>query len=408
LNSRLYENAYKLRKVKEIARMNVGILTMHRVRNWGSFLQAFALKKNVEELGHEVSFLDIKPSNDMVIKSGISDHEKNRRLTNIFNKISLMLILCLKGQLITRIKDRYNAYQGMLYQQKMYAKYDNEFLPMLGVDKYRYEYDKAFDLVIIGSDEVFNCLQPHVLWRKSLQLFGDKINAKKIITYAASFGYTKMEDLKKNGLKKDISNALRKNITTISVRDINSSKIVEQLINEKPELNLDPALVYDFSKYMHNNNKFNRTNYLIVYAYPERINDPATIKVIKEFALSNNKTIISLFCYYNWCDQSIIPDTPFELLDYFVNADYVVTDTFHGTIFSIKYNKIFCTIIRDSNTQKIEYLLNQFKLRDRRVRTHKDIKAVLEQPIDYEAVNEILTAEQHKTKTYLSNAISLE
>lgn len=370
---------------------------MQRVKNWGSFLQAFALKKSVEELGHECSFLDIKPG------VGLKQYEiwgggGNSTINIFFKKLFLIIYYCLKGQLFIRFRSR-------SYQQKFNTKYNKEFLPMLGVDEFNYENNKSFDLVIIGSDEVFNCMQPASPWGKTLHLFGEEINAKKIITYAASFGYTTIDDLEKHGLKERIINALKK-VSTFSVRDMNSYSIIEQLTGKRPELCVDPVMMYDFSSYMPK--KVPNKDYLIVYTYQGRIVDADTIKAIKDFAISKNKTIISLYGYYSWCDQSIIADTPFELLAYFANADYVVTDTFHGTIFSIIFNRNFCTILRDTNTQKLKSLLSQFKLTNRIVKTPADIKCQLEQGIDYTDTNTIINAETIKAKAYLREAISLE
>jgi hypothetical protein len=376
--------------------MKVGILSMQRVKNWGSFLQAFALKKSVEELGHECSFLDIKLGVGLT-QDEILGVKKDSTINAFFKKLFLVVCYCLKGQLFIRLRSQ-------LHQKEFYTKYNKEFLPMLGVDEFNYEDNKPFDLLIIGSDEVFNCMQPRSPWGKTLHLFGEEINAEKIITYAATFGYTTIDDLEKHGLKERITTALKK-ISTFSVRDMESYSIIEQLTGKRPELCVDPVMMFDFSSYMPK--KVPNENYLVVYTYQGRIADPDTIKAIKDFAVSKNKTIISLYSYYGWCDQSIIAETPFELLTYFANADYVVTDTFHGTIFSIKFNRNFCTIVRDTNAQKLGSLLRQFKLTDRIVKTPADINCRLEQGIDYTDTNAIIDAETIKAKAYLRKVISL-
>ncbi len=375
--------------------MNVGILSMQRIQNWGSFLQALALKKTVEELGHECSFLDIKKG------VGLTEQEvlaaKGKCKIGISRRVSDLISCCLDGKLLVYLKSK-------IHSRKFKKIYNQEYLPILGIDKYRYESDKSFDLVIIGSDEVFNCAQPRAAWGKTLHLFGKGINAKRIITYAASFGYTTMDDLERLELKERIIKALGK-ISTFSVRDMNSYSIIEQLTGRRPELCVDPTMMFDFSSYMPS--KVPIKNYLIVYTYQGRIADPEIIKAIKDFAVSKDKTIISLSGYCDWCDQCIIADTPFELLSYFANADYVITDTFHGTVFSIKYNRNFCTIVRDTNTQKLTSLLSQFKLANRIVKVPTDIKCKLEEGIDYTETNTILDEESKKAKAYLKEAIHL-
>lgn len=376
--------------------MRLGILSMQRVKNWGSFLQAFALKKTIEELGHECSFLDIKVGVG-VPPEEMSGRKRNCTIFPFFRNAFCFIYYFLKGELSARLK-------GRAYQKEFGAKYNKEFLPLLGIDEFKYEDNKSFDLVVIGSDEVFNCTQPSSPWAKTLHFFGEGIDAKKIITYAASFGYTAMDDLERHGLKGRIANAL-KNVSILSVRDMNSYSIIEQLTGKSPELCVDPAIIFDFGPYMPK--EVPDKDYLVVYTYRGRVVDPGEIKAIKDFAKSKNKKLISLYCYYDWCDKSVIADTPFELLSYFANADYVVTDTFHGSIFSMKFNRDFCTIVRNTNTQKIGFLLHQFKLSDRIAKTPADIKCVLEQSIDYANTNSVIEAETIKAKAYLRKAISL-
>jgi hypothetical protein len=377
--------------------MNVGILSMHRTENWGSFLQAFALKKTVEELGHGCSFLDIKHGVGLKQNQPLMG-KRNLSILYIMKRMYLIACRCIKGQFIASIK-------GRLYGRKFHSKYNNEFLSMIGVNPLSYEDSKSFDLVIIGSDEVFNCTQDLSPWGETLHLFGEGINAKKIITYAASFGHTTMADLDKYGLKEGITNAF-KNISSFSVRDDNTYSIVKQLTGKSPELSVDPVIMFDFTPYMPAT--VPEKDYIIVYTYHGRISDSDTINAIREFAVAKNKKIISLFCYYSWCDYSIVASTPFELLAYFKNADYVVTDTFHGTIFSIKCNKNFCTIVRKTNSQKLSFLLKQFKLTNRIIKSPSEIKYKLEQGIDYTETNKVINAETLKAKTYLKEAIQIE
>jgi len=84
-----------------------------------------------------------------------------------------------------------------------------------------------------------------------------------------------------------------------------------------------------------------------------------------------------------------------------------VTDTFHGTVFSIKYNKNFVTIVKGTNEQKLEFLLHQFKLANRIVETPADIKCKLDEGIDYTNSNSIIDKAIIKSINYLKNNISL-
>ena len=92
---------------------------------------------------------------------------------------------------------------------------------------------------------------------------------------------------------------------------------------------------------------------MIVYAYGTRIRKIEEIQAIKKFARKHKLKIIALEGVQNWCDDYIVAD-PFRMLDYFYYAEYVVTDTFHGTIFSI---------INRKSLQQLSELLTKINLK---------------------------------------------
>jgi hypothetical protein len=145
-------------------------------------------------------------------------------------------------------------------------------------------------------------------------------------------------------------------------------------------------------------------DYLLLYSYAGRTNSWQEIRVIKAFAKSAGLKVISVGTYHNWCDKNIIAD-PFELLSYFKIAKYVITDTFHGTIFSIINHKRFCTIMRSSNSEKLSSLLKKFNLQDREIIDINDLDKIISCEIDYTLVSEIIFSERRRSLQYLENCI---
>ena len=159
--------------------MIVGIMSMQRVRNYGSFLQAFGLKKVIESMGHTVIFVDYKTEPSLV------NEDTGKRNRNLALRIFKML------------SPRYRVYRRKQIKlndtfKNFCTAYDNNFLPKLGVGK-EYVYTPELDVLIIGSDEVFNCTQREKQVGYSLQLFGKDNQAKRLISYAASFGNTTLK-----------------------------------------------------------------------------------------------------------------------------------------------------------------------------------------------------------------------
>lgn len=359
--------------------MNIGILSMQEVKNYGSFLQAFSLKKNIEALGHDVDFINIIPGRQL------ADYRQPK-----LAKVQKLMTRFWGWDLAKRFNTIYKF-------QEQFAK---EFLPYLGVKK---GYDESHhDIVVIGSDEVFNFAQ-QTWFGFSPQLFGHGLNADKVITYAASFGATTVDKMEHLGLKDEVSRYL-KDLNKISVRDQNSFDVVKSLTGISPLINVDPVLIYDYSKYVPEER--HERDYIIIYSYPGRINDKNEINAIKEFAKKKGLRLLSIGHYFPWCDEVVVP-TPFEVLSYFRDAAYIITDTFHGSVFSIKYNKLFATIVRSMNNNKLTFLLHQFGLENRIVSDLSKLSIVEQTPIDYVPVNAKIETEKEKAIAYLKENITL-
>lgn len=360
--------------------MKIGILSMQRINNYGSFLQAYALKSTIEGLGHKVEFVDYEVEECLVKGNGKSKYNLKTFFPKVINKLVIL------------------ARQGYTKSKYLDKKYD-EYLLQLNISEHK-NYKPKLDVLVIGSDEVFNCLQSNELVGYSRQLFGKDNNANKLITYAASFGTTTLEGLIKYNIKDEVKNMLSK-FDCISVRDNNSGYIIEQLINKKPIFNLDPVFIYNFDSLIPD--KIEMKNYIILYAYGNRITSEEG-KAIRKFAKKCNKKIVTLGVEQRYADICV-QATPFEVLGYVKNADFIITDTFHGSVFSIKYNKKFATIVRESNKQKLSDLLKRFDLQDRQVEKIEDLERVILSDIDYERVNKFIKEQIDYSIKYLKENI---
>lgn len=369
--------------------MQIGIVSMQRIYNYGSFLQAYGLKKIIENLGHQVEFVDYK------VEKCIVQEEKSifKRFKEQYGNTKFYKFLKMWKFV------HYSYYKS----SKMYAKYKNAYHRMFDEECEKYlditsehKYRSKVDTLVIGSDEVFNCLQCNEDVGYSKELFGENANADKIISYAGSFGTTTIEGLKEYKIEHEIARLLSR-FSAISVRDENSLDVVRELLNIDAEYHLDPVLVYDFEEEVTYEPKIK--DYIIVYSYDNRITKKEQI-IIKEIAKTKNMKLISLGGYQDFCDEHIVA-TPFEALAYFKKADYVITDTFHGSVFSIKYNRPFVTLIRESNKQKLSDLLKRLGHIDRAVENLNEMGRILENPIDFTNSNEIIEVERENSKQYL-------
>lgn len=369
----------------------VGIMSMQRIANYGSFLQAFALKQLIENLGHSVEFVDYHVCPPLV-KDNVDNANKYLR----------------------KIKKGFETfrYEAPLSHKLAFIQYKQSFLkkymPLLGVSD-EMNYNPALDCLVIGSDEVFNCIQKNSNVGYSPELFGKDNKAGKLITYAASFGNTTLKKLDRYGKTEEIKNLLNE-FDALSVRDMNSGKIVETLTDKKVVYHLDPVLIYDF---MHCCDKIPQVQiserYLILYAYSGRISN-AEAEWISKYAKRKKLKVYTIGGIQK-CADKFVDCSPFDVLAYFRNAEEVITDTFHGTIFSIITHRPFTTVVRKSvgngygNEEKLSDLLERMKLSSRMTTRIDDAEKINKNMIDFEAVEGILQKQRDAAKEYLRKNI---
>lgn len=375
--------------------MKVGIMSMQRIENYGSFLQAYSLRQMLEELGHEVVFVDyvIEPCIVSVPKSPAPPQRPFW-----YRAVRKLYYLLLD---VIRTVDGEKKAEQSLEASRLRNCY-SDYVRQLGVTAERTE-NSPVDVLVIGSDEVFNCLQTNPAVGYSKHLFGEGVNARKVITYAACAGFTTVKGLQEYGILDEISTMLRENFACLSVRDQNTFDLVESVTGKKPKIHLDPVLVADFSPQIVEKNDL--TNYLVVYSYEERMSNRIGERdIIQSFAHKRGLKTVSIGNYQTWTDVHI-PATPFELLGYLKNAEYIITDTFHGTVFSIILEKKFATLVRENNAQKLENLLSQFGLSDRQVNQLSELERIITADIDYKRANAVRKRGRESALEYLRSAI---
>ena len=143
--------------------------------------------------------------------------------------------------------------------------------------------------------------------------------------------------------------------------------------------------------------------YLLVYAYGYRIRSEEEIQAIQAYAKAHGLKTVAIGGSQFWCDL-YIPASPMRMLDWFAHADCVVTDTFHGAVFSVITRRRFGVLIRPSNQGKLEGLLQDLGLTSRQITALTRLGEILDAPVD-DAVDEILTRERQRARAYLKEQL---
>ena len=268
--------------------MKIGIISKHRVVNYGSFLQAFALKQILEKKGHKVHFIDYRDEHN-TFAAAVPYKEKFYWLRSLYRKF------------IYPLSQRFYQEREHLFKSKL--------LKYLGLSP-QYNDDYDCEAVIVGSDEIFNICEPSPYGKSTSMLGGLVKNTQILISYAASCGSTTLDALRQEDLCEVFSKLISR-YNAISVRDCNTMNIIKTLTGIECTRHLDPVLVFDYNGWIPQKRKFK--NYIIVYGYDYRISDPAIINAVKTFAQENSLQTIALGMEQSWCDTTYLP-TPFELL----------------------------------------------------------------------------------------------
>lgn len=368
--------------------MDACILSMQSVNNMGSLLQAYVLKKLLESMDIRVSFLDIKKIDEDYSLLGDFrlpfnlENEKRGKLGKI-SKIDKYIINRIENKFITK------------EQEAIFENFRRTYLEI-------YKVREKYDLCVIGSDEVFNCLNAGS-WGFTSQLFGNVPEAKKVITYAASCGATTYEKLPDKVVAKIIE--VFKDVSGFSVRDKNTKNFVSRLTNRKITENLDPVLIYDFDNEIEGI-KLSKlpSKYCVIYSYGNRIHDMNERNSIMSFCKRHEMIPVAIGAPQFWC-KDYIACSPFECLKIFQNAEHIITDTFHGTIFSVKYAKKFAVLTRESNKNKMIDLVTRLNVTDHVIEDCSMLESNYSIKKNEQSIQRILETEKDKTINYLKNSV---
>lgn len=342
----------------------VGIVTWYFGANYGALAQSIALCKVVSTLGYECAVVNYRPRGYVKTIVSANIPPKWHRLLHLRKTVDgIRKCACLsKNFFLTETSRVRNAQQ---------------------IDGLK------LDCLIFGSDAIFNI--KHRLCKQIY--FGVGIKTPKI-TYSPSCEYLNPV----TDLPEDYRQSL-KEMGAMSVRDISTFQLVEKNTGLKPQITLDPTFLYKFNEIP---SIFETDRYLLIYSF----SDWSVYKDrIREYAKENNLSIIVVGQSLTWADYSY-PNASFEQwVDSFRKALLVVTDSFHGTVFSMKYNKPIVLCGRHDKKSKIQALLSQLGVPVELYQGEKISDYLCQNTIDYEITNKRIEDEVIRSISYLRESL---
>ncbi len=303
--------------------MKICIVTVYNSINCGSWLQAYALKKYFEKCDDDVYFL---------------------KRNNIGSSASIM------HKIINLSKKLLKYGPKKFYRQYLIYRDFNQKLKSFKIISKKSKIFKQIDCFVLGSDTIWNISEKY-FYHNRKDYFGalNTMNSK-IVTYAVSIGNTdaKMFDL---NFKEYISK-----MDLISVRDVSTKNMVLNLCDRKPFMVCDPTLLLnpsDFDDLIIDDNVNSNKKFIFLYLFEKLSEQNADL--LKKFAKEKKCTIINGVIDDKRFDKNN-RNSPSFFLNCMKKSDYVITDTFHGLMFSLIYEKKFLVI----NRNKIK--INEFMI----------------------------------------------
>lgn len=368
--------------------MKIGIITLPLHTNYGGNLQCYALQTILKQMGHIAINVNIQyPKAHLSLKERPKLYWKRLKNKLKGDKIG--------GIIFYEEKEAYFKYA--------YSKYANRFIKhhITLTDKIYVEEDDFkelslmdFDLFIAGSDQIWRIPYTYPSIKPYFLHFLENSNIKRF-AYAASFGTDEHEFTNKQC---SICNTLIQQFEAISVREESAIKLIKDIYQWKcmnPTLVLDPTLLLDRSHYLKlitNTHTKPNTGKLFYY-----ILDPTNQKTNFIDQISQAISMKPFTVYssgYNITDKRPPKAMPpiEQWLQAFNDAEYIITDSYHGCIFAIIFNKPFIAYGNiERGLARFTSLLKLFNLENRLITTNDIPQSVYQDKIDWDFVNTNLT-----------------
>lgn len=370
--------------------MKVDIITRHSVPNYGSLLQSYATQKTIEKMGYESEIINYT------------------RYEERYENLAKTLLKGKKWDKNLLLRLIYRILQSPNYkiQYKKFLEYRKNFLYETNIEYGNLEELKnntpIADIYCSGSDQIWGRIGNS---EYDEAYFLEFVKGKKCISYSSSFGKTELSDDLNNNLDR-----LLKKYTKILVREDSAKQLLNERGYNNVEQVLDPTLLLskeEWSELGYKSNVKPFKNYILIYQLHDNKDFDTYAKKIAKNKNMRLLRISSSFFHIIRRGRFIYLPNQYDFLKYFENANYVLTDSFHATAFSIIFNKPFIDILPFNKTgTRIESILRLFKFDNRIVNDYSDIN-LIDNEINWNLVNKILDKERSQSIKLLKKAIEV-
>ena len=357
--------------------MKVDFITRHAIPNYGSILQTYATQKVLEKLGCDsevINYIQLEETGGKTITTNCHIENKGWK-----SKLKRMAYLIIQQPNVTHMHKKFAQFR------KKYLKQTQKEYHTL--EELKQDLPKA-DVYCTGSDQVWAKIGAKSYDEAYFLAFVPE--GKRCISYAASLGKSKIDE----ELEKKLPQLLQK-YETILVRENTAEEMIRKQGFQNVKQVLDPTLLLNQEEWskLAEKNKLENKEYILVYQLHHNKQMEDYLRKLKKHTKLPIYRVHPSFYYGMKPGKFLYLPTPGQYISYIKNAKYIVTDSFHGTVFSLIFHKNFVDILPGETSTRIESIL---KLVGQEERIIKDFNNFdwLNHQIDYEKITPILEKER--------------
>lgn len=364
--------------------MEIGILTFHCAHNYGAVLQCYAMQEFLRNEGYNVEIINYRPK---CITQPYVLFDMRRF---VHKKPNVMIKRIIKELLILR--NRYIRWRG-------FNKFINDYL-LLGEPVNRHSIPSKFDVYIVGSDQIWNSgILGGIDGIYFCEFPFDK-KERKYIAYAASKGSANLNKDEIHFYKHSLSK-----FDYVSVRESDLQEVLQSHMDKPIKCVLDPTLLapkHIWDNLISTGTRENK--YVVVYQVR---NHNKTIQIANHIAKQIGADVKILVAWLEINRENMYQDAaPTEFVDLIRNASCVVTTSFHGTAFSVIFNRPFYTVkLEDGADSRSLSLLQSIGLEDRLISVDQ---LPIFSTIDYKLANEKLAVLCKESRDFILHSLKAQ
>jgi polysaccharide pyruvyl transferase WcaK-like protein len=349
--------------------MKISLITINSLYNYGAVLQRYAAFEFLKKLNFDVRVINYCPKKIEISKS-------------FFKNILIELLATGRRKKIKKFNKNNLVYTNSYKSFKELKRNPPES-----------------DIYIVGSDQVWNSQ----LSRGKIDpvFLLDFAKHKKKISYASSIGRNDVNTEELKSIKKYLES-----FSYISVREESAKNLLESVGTKNIEVVLDPVFLLEKKDYDKFIKPVKYKKYLLIYSFEK---NPIIEKLAQEVSKKRGLQIVEMGAFRSKnCHDKYLRNAGVEdFLSLIKCADFIITSSFHGTAFSILFNKQFVSVVPSIRKTRIENIINIFKVNERLINAKSDYSLDnLLEPIDYKEVNRLVEIYSKKSRNFLKKSLS--